>query len=416
MPTNLVKSELKQAKQQSHELHRTGDYFNVLFTQGSGQAPPKPPLKDSSQESQTNGILHPVKLGSMSAFSQPPAPPPQQPLPKKPDISRSILPDSNGQHAFKRTETERPGSSGKFSPLKTETSSSQILSLIEALTSAKRQIDSQGDRVKQLEDLLQQERKARESAEERARRLLETRPRESCETETSIEEDAFNPPSEHSAISSGSLIDNRYAEDTIGSRNELNKRNNATESSQESSRRSKENWQRNNHEVNASTFQLQQKLDVMIREMDEMKLQMEEYKCRAEGAEDEKNSLAEMVQRLRNREDNIVTNPEGGLRRRGTEMATQTDSLREKSPTGDAIDATNLGPLIKSQSTNQNGTAVEHMSNLQDLQKAISSTLAHPNYQQDKLVHCAPYASMLGVVIIGVGIMTYLNSWQKVDR
>jgi hypothetical protein len=32
------------------------------------------------------------------------------------------------------------------------------------------------------------------------------------------------------------------------------------------------------------------------------------------------------------------------------------------------------------------------------------------------LLQSAPYASILGVVLIGVGLMTYLNSWQKLEK
>ena len=419
MPTDSIQSELKQAKNQSQDLHRTGDYFGVLFSQGSGQVPLKTSLKDSSQESQMNGILHPVKLDSMSPFSQPPAPPPQQPLPEKPDTSRSVLPDHNGQYAFKRAEPERPGSSGNFSPSKSEASSGQILSLVEALTSAKRQIDSQGDRVKQLEDLLRQERKARESAEERTRRLLETQPRASNEAEkSSVVEDRFNPHIEDRTMSSRGLSEDSFTHNTATSSHESGEVLNKVEPLQESSIRSREDEKCDNPELDTSTsqIQIQQKLDNMKREMDELKLQMEKYRRRAEGAEDEKNSLAEIVKRIRNGEDKTIHTPESSPRRQSTEMATQTDGCNDEKSRGDAVSAADPSALTRFQPSQQNNTATEHLPNIQDLQKAISSTLAYPDYQQGKLVQCAPYASMLGVVLIGVGIMTYLNSWQKVDR
>ena len=417
MPTNSIQSELKQAKNQSQDLHRTGDYFSVLFTQGSGQIPLKTSLKDSSQESQMNGILHPVKLDSMSPFSQPPAPPPQQPLPEKPDTSRSVLPDHNGQYAFKRTEPERPGSSGNFSPSKSEASSVQILSLVEALTSAKRQIDSQGDRVKQLEDLLRQERKARESAEERTRRLLETRPRASSEAEKySAVEDTFNPHIEDTTISSRGPSEDSFTQDTTSCSHKSDEVRNKVETLQGSSIRSREDEKRDNPEVDTSASQIQQKLDNMMREMDEMKLQMEKYRRRAEGAEDEKNSLVEIVKRIRSGEDKTINTTGSSPRRQSTEMATQTDGCNDGKLHGDAVSAADPNASTRLQPSQQNGTATEHLPNIHDLQKAISSTLAYPDYQQGKLVQCAPYASMLGVVLIGVGIMTYLNSWQKVDR
>ena len=165
----MPQSELKQAKQQSQDLHRTSEFFGALLTLQPGEKAPKPTSDRLVEEPQTNGHPLPPKIDPMSPFSQPPAPPPQQPLPEKPDAARANNHDSFTQPSLKRSTTEKP-TLGMSSPTKNE-SSSQILSLVEALTSAKKEIDSQGDRVKQLEDLLRQERKARESAEERARRL-----------------------------------------------------------------------------------------------------------------------------------------------------------------------------------------------------------------------------------------------------
>ena len=69
---------------------------------------------------------------------------------------------------LKRSDTEKPKLSGG-SPVSRE--SSQILSLAEALSAARKDLESQGARVRELEDLLRQERTARENAEERARKL-----------------------------------------------------------------------------------------------------------------------------------------------------------------------------------------------------------------------------------------------------
>jgi len=32
------------------------------------------------------------------------------------------------------------------------------------------------------------------------------------------------------------------------------------------------------------------------------------------------------------------------------------------------------------------------------------------------LIHTLPYASMIGVVILGMGLMAYLNGWQPQSR
>jgi len=43
------------------------------------------------------------------------------------------------------------------------------------------------------------------------------------------------------------------------------------------------------------------------------------------------------------------------------------------------------------------------------------STIARPA-PQEVLVTSAPYAAMLGVVFLGVGMMAYLNGWQTLPR
>ncbi len=63
---------------------------------------------------------------------------------------------------------------------------------------------------------------------------------------------------------------------------------------------------------------------------------------------------------------------------------------------------------------------------LLQLSKAVSAALGRKttpasgerSRTQEQLVQSAPYASILGVVLLGVGMMAYLNGWQKgvVDR
>jgi len=82
-------------------------------------------------------------------FLEPPAPPPQQPLPEKPDAP-----------SFKRADTEKPKNIG--SPVRSD---AQMSTLTDALSSAKKEIESQGIRLRDLETLLNEERRAREDAE-----------------------------------------------------------------------------------------------------------------------------------------------------------------------------------------------------------------------------------------------------------
>ena len=346
----------------------------------------------------------------MSPFSQPPAPPPQQPLPEKPDTSRPNAVEPLGQAPFKRLDGERPRNSASSSPVKSDVPSSQILSLVEALTSAKRQIDSQGDRVKHLEDLLRQERKARESAEERARHLLD-RARFLTESEdTNVEKEAFDPPSENTIAADHNQPNGYEADDE---RKHAGKRSpKAKFSPTLPTGPLSRDLLHDTEEIDTATSKLQDRLELMVKEMDEMKQQMERYRQRAEGAEEERDTLADMVEKIRTGE---ITNEYMKTgRRKSSEISTQTQT--EARANG------HLQPH-----GGQNGT-VSHISSslidgkspstkeVEDLQHALKMALEPSNYRKDRLMQSAPYASMLGVVLIGMGIMTYLNGWQKIER
>ena len=347
----------------------------------------------------------------MSPFSQPPAPPPQQPLPEKPDSVRSTNSELHGQIPNRKVEAERPLSRGNISPVKPE-SSSQILSLIEALTSAKREIDSQGDRVRHLEELLKQERKARESAEERTRRLLEAHVREIDAGSGAVEEEACDRRPE-STLRVALDSPNAYDPDE----EDYRKDSNGPESQAQPAPSGGQNfgdWQHDIQGIDASTSRLQERLDQMVKEMDEMKQQMERYRQRAEKAEDDRTSLAEMVERIRRGEVDPGAVATEVQTKDNTEMATQTD------PSTNLIneDLAHSSNAVLRYFPHQNGKVTEPFFNLQkyNLNKTMTTAIARSDSRNDKLMTSAPYASMLGVVLIGVGIMTYLNGWQKVER
>ncbi|MCJ1474545.1 hypothetical protein MMC13_003203 [Lambiella insularis] len=405
-------TELKQAKFQSQDLNRTGDFFHALLAHEPGQELPKSPIDVFAADPQINGVALPAKSDPMSPFSQPPAPPPQQPLPEKPDVARSVLGDTNGQPLFKRNEADIVRNSVATSPMRSEASSSQILSLVEALTSAKRQIDSQGDRVKQLEDLLRQERKARESAEERARRLLHrTRGfggRDESDAEDIVGESSESMSSVTKKQRNGSDVDDK------GRRSD--KRSPKPESSPESpTHETFEDLQCDSQELDASTSVLQNRLDLLMKEMDEMRQHMETYKRRAEGAEEERNGLADMVEKIRKGDINAEAGEATSWRRKGSETSTQTDANSQRNGYIEPSDGQS-GALVSTILANMNGKSVSSMNDVQEIHEVVKSVLEPSNHRNDRLMQSAPYASMLGVVLIGVGIMTYLNGWQKVDR
>lgn len=389
------KSEIKQAKQQSHELHQTGDFFGTLLNSEPGKEIGKLPQHEQGRPHQVNGIQLPLKIEPMPRFSDPPAPPPQQPLPEKPDSARASPLDAIAQPSLPRAVTEKPGLDMNGSPTKAETSN-QFLSLVEALSSAKKELDSQGARMKALEDMLQHERSARESAEERARRLEDQRRRGE---NGSVVDEAVEPP----------------AVDTHKQSNGINQSDGNHDSQQTRSlqvTKTPEELSKDTANGSASTARLQQRVEQMVAEMDEMKKQMEKYKRRAESAEEEsvttRRTLAEMIEKIRH--EGASKDADGITRRVSMEIATQT----ETGPEADK-ESSRVGTLLNKAAGGENGHAIGP-GELAQLERAMATALARSPNARDRLSQSAPFASMLGVVLIGVGLMTYLNGWQKVER
>ena len=363
---------------------------------GSEKERPKPsPTEQQNGPRLVNGRPKMPKVDHLSRFSDPPAPPPQQPLPEKPDAPPRHSPsDPTISHSpLRRTDTEKPKAPAPGgSPITRE--SSQILTLVEALSAAKKEIDSQGARVKELEDILRQERTARESAEERARKLEVLAPGKDGKQESEVEA-AFEPPPEYDEkstsedVKDGQTSGDDHLEILV-----------KTEPPSEGKAVSQITV--------SSPDTLQQRLETMMGEMSEMKQQLSQYKQRAETAEQEKadarKTLAEMIEKYRHeRTETADQKSEDGR----LEIATEGDGT----PTLGSDDATpsrKLGSLVQAcKSTPSN--------NIKELESAATA-FAKQRHRSNVMEHSAPYASMLGVVLLGVGIMAYLNGWQKIEK
>lgn len=376
---------MRQAKQQSQDLRQTDEFLTAIMKPGYLE---KEKAKHSPSEMnsfrQANGRPKMPRVDSFSRFSEPPAPPPQQPLPEKPDAV-----PRNGVdliHSLKRSDTEKPKPPTANSPSSRE--SSQILSLVEALSSAKREIDSQGARVKELETLLLQERSAREVAEQKARKL-ETQPgKQGQEFEVVA---AFEPPSD------------AESEETVVQRNHEE----AVEIADDSAPTAViEGSTAASAFSDGQTTQLQRRLEAMVGEMEEMRQQVAVFKDRAHKAEDEsaktRKSLAEMIETLRReRTENSEAATGKPVHRVHDPSRTRetTSSCQEEHTT--AKEFATAQPTRTAQARGA-GTA--------------TATLAAEQHQQGLMAQSSPYASMIGVVLLGVGLMAYLNSWQKMDK
>ena len=307
-------------------------------------------------------------------FSDPPAPPPQQPLPEKPDIT----------NALRRADTERPKAA---SPVRSD---AQMTSLTDALNSAKKEIETQSIRLRDLENLLNEERRAREDAEERANRLE----RESIkEPEDDVAEQGAEEPE-------------------------------ATESKQDEAVGLQD---RAAPPADDTTARLQQRLESMMAEMNEMKQQMEAYRERAEAAESDRKSLAEMVESIRKENANLASKASSRHRQSNGEAtkdaaSTRADGHEEcEAEEGEItiikdrdIDEGGPSPAATKDGA-QNGHTIESGDSTQ-IVKAAHALAARSNNRTDLMYHGGPVGAIVTVVAIGVAVMAMLNQYPKAER
>jgi phage shock protein A len=296
------------------------------------------------------------------------------------------------------------------SPTKADGSASQILSLAEALQATRRELEGQSNRVKALEESLKQERQARETAEERARHLLEYSKVILVSGSTSEQPsdqpqfDTTAPFRDVSASDSVSEADSEASQETIAP----------------SSMRDIDQVEERTNTGTPSVNELQNQLDLMRMEMQDMKLQMEEYKHRAEQseqraaqAEDEKTSLVVMVEKLRAEQQK--SQAASHSREPSGSSSSSIPILGDFTNGTAGPSSQQAGAHSKDGSRGANGSASESQQQMQQLQSAVVQALSKQQ-QDNHLAQSAPFASMLGVVLIGVGLMTYLNGWPKADH
>lgn len=358
---------MRAAKQQATDLDHIEKVFDGVVVPGSksSQGKDEVPADDEQASKQTNVKLRPIRTDNIARFADPPAPPPQQPLPENPDSAKSTSLNSLSLSSLlKRTDTAKPGSNGS-SP--TNGSQNSMLQLVEALSQARKELESHSIRVKELEDMLSEEKSARVVAEERARKLEQTA---AARPVTKIEE--ITEPDAN-----------------VGSSSSETEPSDITEKS----RVENEN-------------DLQKRLDLMVAEMQKMKVDMDRFKNRAETAEEDatkaRESLADMIKRLRQEnedEDNVPRKNE-----KTTRSSPASGSTAVTDDEVGTIKPTSNGHVRKPRLP----AHLEH---------AVTTALRQGGTSgDDGLAQSAPYVSMLGVVLIGVGLMAYLNSWQKTDK
>jgi chromosome segregation ATPase len=269
-----------------------------------------------------------------------------------------------------------------------------LSSLTEALTSAKKEIESQGIRLRDLETLLSEERRAREDAEERAKRL---------ELDSSKE-----PEEEENVTENGDIHD---PESTEQEQKELT---------------GVENGSVSPSNTEDSTARLQQRLELMMSEMNEMKQQMEVYRNRAETAEADRKTLAEMIENIR-QDHAKAASKEARRRSRSSSQSARTGVEASADAAEDATEAEEGEiPIIKDDdldeddpevslpTTNgQNGHTVEQNGSKQN---GKPNSLATRRVGSDYTYYGGPVGAMVTVVALGVAVMAVLNQYPKAER
>ena len=365
---------MRNARLQAQDLGRTNQFVHTLLSKDDLKDLEKPEgLEHPKTVPMMNGMPVPFRADPKARFSDPPAPPPQQPLPEKPDVP-----------SLKRGPTERPKSGPPNSPVRPD-NLSQIVQLTEALNNAKRDIDAQTARMLELEEMLQKERIAREEAEELAKRLEESA---TVHMNGSAMPGELEPTVEVSEVSEDdkTLIDDaetEAAEETTP----------AVDPAQE------------------TAAALQSRIDLMETQMRDMKEQMEEWKQRCETVESERDAdrktLAEMVVQLRAEE----------ARREAAEEKARSRSRKRDADTNGVIAGSPTDSIV---SKGPSGHVVEPIANddapdAPTLSRASTITPANSGVrgQDQRLQAALPYASMIGVVLFGMGLMAYINGWQS---
>lgn len=399
--------EMRNARLQAQDLGRTNHFVHTLLSKADVKdveklEMPEPGRSKSQRQPSINGRLPFRSDAAKARFSEPPAPPPQQPLPEKPDIS-----------SLRRGSTDRLKSGLVNAGSTRHESLTQIVQLTEALKKSKRDLNSQTARMRELEDMLKSEREAREIAEDLAKRLEAIAQDQTNGSVASIGYDSSIAV--HYVPEKDAGVKNVELEELV-----LDPQEGHVETS-----------------INDMEASLQARIDNLDEQMRTMRDQLQHLKDRCESAELERDesqqSLAEMVVQLRAEEAKRIaaektqqSEPQShSISSPPLQSQTQAQSLfhrRDESNTTDKVDDA-AAPA----------SAEQHMCRSKSLDESILAegevaddvpTLSRANTitplssrkglssHQESLEASLPYASMIGVVLIGMGLMAYINGWQ----
>ncbi len=162
----------------------------------------------------------------------------------------------------------------------------------------------------------------------------------------------------------------------------------------------------------------------MISEMRALREQLDAFRQRAESAESERDvgreRPADMVRQIQQRDEEERKREEERRSRSRSSPTRSRPRSRGKSP-DESHASTNGGvpePSLEADQASDGVTEEEPtLSRANTITPSRGPSTKQP--QDQALVQTLPYASMIGVVLLGMGLMAYLNGWQpqpKLDR
>lgn len=437
--------EMQTAKQQAADLARTATFFESIVKENSIM-PAESEHIDHQQQQQPPPYSQSPQLPDVDASSLPPPhPPPSLPLPEAPH-----------QHPIlTREPTVTPQNKdkvrGKPDPPR------QMLSIVEQLSKAKTELDAKALRLRDLEDQLKKERTAREVAEDRAAQL-ELAAMAQRLKEGARKADSLNSMDVSENISANDDLDEGDISDTVSEAESVGTIVNGPIPEKVEEEAPEETTLNSIDERDAVLEQFTRKVEELTASLKAAQSELAAYRERALRAESERDAdrktISELVAQIR-RED------ERRARMKTSGMQTQTQSDREGSKwegvrdsfcqtdgeeggwpsrmesrdmqTDDVVEKTSgrhtnghvptpPSSLRKSKTssrdahTSPSSAADEEVDGVVTSRETGTETRLVKAHGRSFHAQAAPYYSIVGVVLIGVSVMAYLNQWQKVER
>lgn len=277
----------------------------------------------------------------------------------------------------------------------------QLLSLVDALAKARKELETKTALVKDLEDALKREKSAREVAEDRAAQL-ETASRAlrgTSRDRTLREFEAEKVLADEKAEMDDTDTICGDDEKSLDGQPDMPMEDDTLEVKVDPSALA----------AAEAASRLQRRVEEIMLELQSAKAEIEAYKLRTESAEEDnrttRKTLAEMVESIQREEK--------ARKARERQSGSQTESAAVRNASMQASGDMTYDEIVE---TTANGTLKQKpIVKFPNGTAIASEDLARTSLALSKR-NAAPYASIVGVMLLGVGLMAVLNSWQKGER